>query len=187
MIEPDHLPAAPSAEDLLRAAFKYHDALVSQAFALLQDWSLAQDAVQETFIVLQKKHAEFRPGSSVFAWARQMVRYEALNLLRARGRETCVGDEALFALVDAQFEKHLNHDALAALEQQKAALHHCLDRLEPDALDLLLGFYRDRVSCDDLASVRQRSVNAIRLTLSRLRSRLRDCVRHRLVGAAMTP
>lgn len=93
----------------------------------------------------------------------------------------------MFALVDAQFEKHLNHDALAALEQQKAALHHCLDRLEPDALDLLLGFYRDRVSCDDLASVRQRSVNAIRLTLSRLRSRLRDCVRHRLVGAEMTP
>lgn len=187
MTEPNHLPATPSAEDLLRAAFKYHDALVSQAFALLQDWSLAQDAVQETFIVLQKKHAEFRPGSSVFAWARQMVRYEALNLLRARGRESCVGDEELFALVDAQFEKHLNHDALAALEQQKAALHHCLDRLEPDALDLLLGFYRDRASCDDLASVRRRSVNAIRLTLSRLRSRLRDCVRHRLVGAELTP
>ena len=91
MSEINTVPIAPGPEVLLRAAFKYQDALVSQAFALLQDWSLAQDAVQETFIVLQKKHAEFRPGSSVFAWARQMVRYEALNILRARGRETCVG------------------------------------------------------------------------------------------------
>ena len=61
MAELIDMPSVPSAEDLLRAAFKYHDALVSQAFALLQDWSLAQDAVQETFIVLQKKHAEFTP------------------------------------------------------------------------------------------------------------------------------
>lgn len=187
MAELIEMPGVPNAEDLLRAAFKYQDALVSQAFALLQDWSLAQDAVQETFIVLQKKHAEFRPGTSVFAWARQMVRYEALNLLRARGRETCVGDEELFALVDAQFENHLTPDALAALEQQKSALQHCLAQLEPDALGLLLGFYRDRASCDALAAARRRSANAIRLTLSRLRSRLRDCVRHRLVGAELKP
>ncbi len=177
----DESQRALSAEDLLRAAFKYQDALTSYAYALLQDWALAQDTVQETFIVLQKKHAQFRPGANVFTWARQMVRFEALNLLRARGRESCVIDEQLFALIDAQFEEHQDGDALARMELQKAALQHCMGQLERDSLDLLLGFYKERLSCDQLAGTRHRSVNAIRLSLSRLRAKLRDCVRHRLV------
>lgn len=181
------MTSSVSAEDLLRAAFKYHDALVSYAYGLLQDWALAQDAVQETFITVQKKHAEFTPGTNILAWTRRIARYEALNILRARGRETFVGDEELFALVDAQFEEHLNHDAVAVLEQQKAALHHCLAQLEPDVLQLLLGFYRDRVACERLAAVHRRSVNAIRLALSRIRSRLRDCVRLHLALAEVKP
>lgn len=172
--------SALSAEDLLRAAFKYQDALTSYAFALLKDWALAQDAVQETFIVLQKKHAEFRPGGNVFTWARQMVRYEALNILRARGRESCVADEELLALVDAQFAEHMNPDALARMEQQKIALQHCMTRLDNNSLELLLGFYRERFSCDELAKARRRTVNAIRLALSRSRARLRECVRGRM-------
>jgi RNA polymerase sigma-70 factor, ECF subfamily len=174
------LPSALSAEDLLRAAFKYQDALTSYAYALLQDWALAQDAVQETFIVLQKKHAEFRPGANVFTWARQMVRFEALNIIRARSREHYMADEELLALVDAQFVEHMNADVLARMEQQKAALQHCMTRLDSDTLNLLLGFYRERLSCDQLATARQRTVNAIRLALSRIRARLRDCVRNRL-------
>ncbi len=180
---PTESVSALSAEDLLRGAFKYQDALTSYAFALLQDWALAQDAVQESFIVLQKKHAEFRAGANVFTWARQIVRYEALNILRARGRECCVADEELLALVDAQFVEHLNADALARMEQQKVALQHCMARLDTSSLELLLGFYRERLSCDELASVQRRSVNAIRLALSRTRARLRECVRSRMAIA----
>ncbi len=177
-IQADSAPP-PSAEDLLRAAFKYQDALTSYAFAMLQDWALAQDAVQETFIVLQRKHAEFRAGANVFTWARKIVRYEALNILRARGRESCVMDEELFALIDAQFAEHQDLEAVARMEQQKTALQHCMGQLDADAVSLLLGFYRERLSCEELARG-QRTVNAIRLTLSRLRARLRDCVRGRL-------
>src|SRR5687767_180482 len=180
MVETSSQANSLSAEHLLRAAFKYQDALTSYAFALLQDWALAQDAVQETFIVLQKKHAEFRPDGNVFTWARQMVRYEALNILRARGRESCVADDELLALVDAQFVEHVNADALARMEQQKTALQHCMTRLDSEALDLLLGFYRERRSCDELATARRRTVNAIRLALSRIRARLRECVRDRM-------
>lgn len=171
---------ALSAEDLLRAAFKHQDALTSYAFALLQDWALAQDAVQESFIVLQKKHAEFRPGASVFAWARQIVRFEALNIMRARGRESCVADEELLALIEAQFAEHMNPDAVSKMEEQKVALQQCMARLDSPSLELLLGFYRERLSCDELAAARQRTVNAIRLALSRTRARLRACVRSRL-------
>jgi len=181
----DAEPACPvtqpvTAEDLLRAAFKYQDALMSYAYGLLQEWALAQDAVQEAFIVLQKKHAEFRPGASVFAWARQIVRFEALNILRSRQREAYFVDEELFSLVDQQFEKYLDPEAVRALESRKAALQQCLARLDQDSLSLLLGFYKDALSCEKLSAVHHRSVNAIRLALSRIRTKLRECVRQHL-------
>lgn len=173
----------PTGEDLLRTAFKYQDALVSYAYALLQDWGLAQDAVQEAFIVLQKKHAEFNPGANVYTWTRQIVRFEALNLLRSRQNESCFVDEELFSLVEQQFEKHLDLEAVGRLELRKSALQYCLARLDGQSLSLLLGFYKDAMPCERLAALHRRSVNAIRLALSRIRSKLRDCVRHRLALA----
>src|SRR5688500_1446092 len=100
-----------AAEELLRSAFKYQDALVAYAFGLIQDWALAQDAVQEAFIVVQRKHAEFRAEASVFTWVRQIVRFEALNILRSRQREACFVDEELISLIDRQFERYLDGEA----------------------------------------------------------------------------
>lgn len=174
-------PVTP--EDLLRSAFKYQDALVSYAYALLQDWALAQDAVQEAFIVLQRKHAEFKPGANAFTWARQIVRFEALNLIRSRHREACFADEELFALVDEQFERHLDQETTSAMDAQKAALQHCMARLDAESTSLLLGFYKDALSCEKLSEVHRKSVNAVRLSLSRIRAKLRDCVRARLAMA----
>jgi RNA polymerase sigma factor (sigma-70 family) len=174
---------APTAEDLLRTAFRCQDALVSFAYALLQDWALAQDAVQEAFIVLQKKHAEFNPEANVYTWTRQIVRFEALNLLRSRQNESCFVDEELFSLVEQQFEKHLDLEAIGRLESRKTALQYCLAGLDHESLSLLLGFYKDAVPCERLAALHRRSVNAIRLALSRIRGKLRECVRHRLALA----
>jgi RNA polymerase sigma-70 factor (ECF subfamily) len=176
-----------TAEDLLRSAFKYQDALVSYAYGLLQDWALAQDAVQEAFIVLQKKHTEFRADASVFAWARQIVRFEALNIRRARQRELRFIDDELVSLVDQQFERHLDLDSVGALESRKAALQHCMAKLDGDSVTLLLGFYKDALSCEKLADAQRKSVNAVRLSLSRIRSKLRDCVRHHLALTEVRP
>lgn len=173
-------PGSMTAEDLLRSAFKYQDALVSYAYGLLQDWALAQDAVQEAFIVLQKKHAEFRPDANVYTWVRQIVRFEALNILRSRQRESYFIDDELFSLVDQQFERHLDLDAIGALESRKTALQHCMSRLDGESVSLLLGFYKDALSCEKLAEAQRKSVNAIRLSLSRIRTKLRECVQRQL-------
>lgn len=176
-----------SAEDLLRSAFKYQDALVSYAYGLLQDWGLAQDAVQETFIVLQKKHAEFRAGSNVYTWARQILRFEALNIRRSRSREACLIDDELIALVDQQFERFVDAEVIGAQEGRKTALQHCMERLDQDSVDLMLGFYKDSLSCENLAALHRKSVNAVRLSLSRIRTRLRECVQHQLALAEVKP
>ena len=163
-------------DDLLKRCFAYQASLVGYAYVILQDWGLAEDAVQEAFLILQKKAQEYDSAQNDFAWVRRMVRYRCLKILESRKRESCLVDEELLGLIDAHYESWEDDGRNDRLERQKAALRRCMALLSPDSLGLILGFYRDRIPCEALAKMKERSVNAIYLALSRIRARLRECV-----------
>ncbi len=60
------------------------------------------------------------------------------------------------------------------------ALYSCMQNLRGDARELLLSFYRDRLSCIELSKTFKRSENALRLLLSRSRSTLKSCIKKEL-------
>ena len=163
-------------DEVLRAAFKYQDALTAYAFWLLQDWMLAQDAVQEAYIVLAKKWEQYDPSKNIFTWVRQIVRFEALNILRSRRKEASVCDEELMSLVENTFENNFDEQAALKMKSEQSALHKCMSVVSKNNLSLLLGFYRDRRSCEALSGVFKKSANAVRLTLTRVRNKIRECV-----------
>jgi RNA polymerase sigma-70 factor (ECF subfamily) len=164
----------------LRAAFKHHDALTVYAYGLVRDWSLAQDAVQEAYLVLVNKWEEYQPGGDLFAWVRQMVRFEALNSLRSRGKELCIEQEELLTIVDRELVAHLDERSANHMREEREALKECMSGLGKKSLGILLGFYRNAVSCEKLAESNHTSANAVRLSLSRLRKQLRECLSYRL-------
>lgn len=172
----------PNQEDLLREAFKFQDALVCHAYALLRDWAWAQDAVQESYLVLVRKHEQFDPDLGVYGWIRKIVYFEALEIARKRKRDKHLPDEELLELIDQTFDVHLDEAAALKVNEEREALRGCMARLKRDAVDLLLGFYRDRFPCDQLAAIHGKSANAIRLLLSRLRRKLRECVQAKLIS-----
>lgn len=173
-------------DEVLRATFKYQDALTAYAYGLLQDWMLAQDAVQEAYIVLVKKWEEYDSSKNIFTWVRQIVRFEALNMLRSRKKEAYVGDEELLSLVDQTFEHNFDEQSALKMKSERSALHKCISAVSQKNVGILLGFYRDRKSCDDLAGIFKRSANAIRLTLTRIRKKIRDCVSKRMKATGST-
>jgi len=167
-------------DEVLRAAFKYQDALVGYAYGLSRDWSLAQDAVQESYLTLVRKWHDYKPEGNLFLWVRQMVRFEVLNLLRRRGREEAVERNNLLSLVDQEFAKHLDEGSAGRMVDERRALTECMSGLKKRSLDLLVDFYRNAVPCEKLAVLHRCTVNAVRLALSRLRKQLRDCMSFRL-------
>ena len=169
-----------SQDEILRAAFKYQDALTSYAFSLLRDWALAQDVVQESYLVLLRKWQDFQPETNLYAWVRQIVRFEALNVLRSRKTERPLVFAELEALVDRRFEAQLREPEALRMNEERKALHECMAGMQQEALDILLGFYRDRCSSEELASRYRRSIKGIRLFLSRLRKKWRMCVPSRM-------
>src|SRR5437879_5429889 len=127
-------------EEVLRAAFKHHDALTVYAYGLVRDWSLAQDAVQEAYLVLVNKWKEYQPEGDLFSWVRQMVRFEALNALRSRGKEHCVEHEELLSIVDRELISHLDERSANHMREERDALKECMSGLGKKSLGLLLGF-----------------------------------------------
>ena len=50
--------ASLTEEEVLQAVFKYQGALTTYAFGLLRDWALAEDAVQDAYMVALRKRDE---------------------------------------------------------------------------------------------------------------------------------
>src|SRR5258706_9494856 len=159
---------------VVKGAFQHREALLSYAFALLRDWLKAEDAVQDAFIVVMNKWAEFRPGTSLFLWVRQIVHYKTLEAARARRLSPV--EEELLARVAASMERGLDEEIAARQRLRRQALQRCMAHLDPKSAGLLSGFYTQSLSCESLAQLQHRSINAVRLALSRLRKQLHDCV-----------
>ena len=167
-----------SREAVVKEAFQFREALLSYAFALLRDWVRAEDVVQDAFIVVMNKWADFKPGTSLFLWVRQIVHFKVLEAARAKKMSPV--EEELLAKVAASMQRGLD-EQIADLQRLKSqALQRCMSHLDPRSADLLSGFYTESMSCESLAQLHKRSVNAVRLSLSRLRKQLHDCVERRL-------
>lgn len=170
------MPQDVDQKRVLSEVYRSQDALVAYAFMILRDWGLAQDVVQESVVAANGRWREFRAGEAVFPWLKRVTRNKAVDAIRKRKRLMYVEDADLLALVDAQFDRRFEEDRVEeAMGRQREALQVCMDKLESKALALLLGFYRDRQSCEKLASVYGKSVNAVRLSISRIRALLREC------------
>jgi len=165
-------------DEVVKGAFQHRDALLSYAFALLRDWVKAEDVVQDSFIVVMNKWAEFRPGSSLFLWVRQIVHFKALEAARTRKMSSV--EEELLNRVAATMQRGLDEEIAARQRLRRQALQRCMSTLDARSARLLSGFYTESLSCETLAQAQRRSVNAVRLALSRLRKQLQECVRRQL-------
>ena len=162
--------------ELMKEAFKFQHAFVSYAYGLLRDWSLAEDAVQEAFLVLMQKWEEFKPELGVYGWARKMVYFKAQELSRSRRKEHALKDEDLDALVQETLDAHFDEAEGARYEPRLIAYQECLGQLDKGAAELLTRYYWDNLPGEKIAEMFHRSVNAVWLSLSRIRKSLRDCI-----------
>jgi len=120
---------------VVKGAFQHREALLSYAFALVRDWVKAEDIVQDAFIVVMNKWTEFRPGSSLFLWVRQIVHFKALEAARAK-KMTAVEDE-LLARVAAAMERGIDEEIAARQRLRRQALQRCMSHLDPKSAGLL--------------------------------------------------
>ena len=165
----------PTQREQVQQLFVRHSGLLHGFIASLYgDLVLAEDILQEVFLVVTAKAAEFQVGSDFPAWARAIARFKTLELLRSQRRARGTLSEAAIDLLEAA-----QPDA-DAWGRQREALHRCMQRLTPAQRRLAEFAYRDGLSPAAIAERLAQSANVIHVLLSRLRTALRGCVLARL-------
>ena len=179
VVNRSELPPIADAERvaLVQGLFIRHQPVVRAAvLALLPDFTLADDVVQETFLTATRKAADFAPGTNFPAWVCAIARFKAREALR-RGPTTfhVLSDELLDTLCAEEPE-------IPDLERQLRLFEECIRGLSPKARRAIELRYRSAGRPGDVAAAMGWTVGAVKVALSRARLVLRDCIARKLAA-----
>lgn len=134
---------------------------------------LAEDAFQETFLVVHRRLADFRRDGDFPAWVRGIARNVLRQLGRKGNRLQTMADEALTGLIDQAVAEH---EAVNEPVDRLPALRRCVERLAEPQRRLLHLRYALGQPIEQIAVVLHRTPGAAQVALSRLRTVLGDCM-----------
>lgn len=153
----------------------HHDMLFGYMLALCGNHHLAEDLVQETFVVVWRKlREETAPVSNPGAWLRTIGKNVMMNeFQRLKRRPLCLVEEV--ADVVAERLTCSGHSG-----PWNEALDQCMKGIGEKGKKILDLRYSQGLSCDRIAGEMQMTLDAVHQWLSRLRVRLKECVEGRL-------
>ncbi len=159
---------------------QHQSQLFGYIHSLVRDLNDADDLFQQTTIILWKKFDEYDRGRSFLAWACGVARLEIANFLRARGRHRLYFcDELNLLLIEAHEEF-----TPVELEDRRAALVKCVEKLRERDRQLLKECYADAAAVTEVARRHGRSSQSVHNSLRRIRRALFECIRRTLTQEA---
>jgi RNA polymerase sigma-70 factor (ECF subfamily) len=154
-------------------------AIAGYIAAVVGDPHQADDLVQEVAVVLLRKFLDYDERRPFVAWAMGMAKTAILSWRRDQGRSQRRFAEATIEALGASWEA-----MLPELDERRAALHGCVERLQGRGRELLALRYEQELAPQAIADRLGLSAVAVRVALTRLRSALQSCVERRLGGSA---
>src|SRR5438477_3331745 len=116
---------------LLRLLLTHRGMLLGYILSVVRDFHLAEDVFQDASLVILKKGLRLQDESDFPAWARKVVRFEALNALRKENKEPELLEPAMLGLLEKEWGKD------TAPDQSRLALRECIQHLPPKARRLI--------------------------------------------------
>jgi RNA polymerase sigma-70 factor (ECF subfamily) len=145
--------------------------------SLVLDPHLRDDVFQEVALTLWRQMDSYDWERSFGAWARGIA---SRKIMQRRDQDArfpvAFSPETIQAVLDA-FER--TEDAASG---RLDALRECLKSLPDHSRSLLELRYERGLACEDIARQSGRSLDAVYQSLSRIRTKLEECVRQRLAG-----
>ena len=169
------MPSNDSSEAFVRALTNNQNRIYGYIFSMLGDHHRAADVLQESNLVLWRKIDEFRPGSDFIPWAFAIARFQVMAHLRDKGRDRCILEPDLVELIGEELQ-----DEAEGFEEMRVGLRACLAKLPEKSRSLIDSRYFGGRSINEIAAESQKTSEAIKVALLRIRRGLRDCVQHEL-------
>ena len=131
----------------------------------------AEEALQETNVVLWSKAAEFIPDSSFSAWAQKVAYFKVLAFRKRGMRDRLTFTPELLEI----FSREATSDD-AADDRRRLALVACLEKLSERDRGLIMRRYAAGVTVHSVADEVNRPASSIYRSLERIRLALLTCI-----------
>ena len=162
----------PATQRVAQLFVRHQPAVRSFAIALTGDFTAADDVVQETFLTITAKAAEYDTGRNFTAWACGIARLKVLENRRAARRFSPAVVDSLAASVSIE----------ELGEERLPLLLGCLEKLPPKARELVHLRYFSEHGPGEIAQLLGRTVAGVNAALLKAREALRDCVSRKLAA-----
>jgi RNA polymerase sigma-70 factor, ECF subfamily len=147
--------------------------LFGLALRILRNRELAEEIVQDSFVLLWNNAHTFDPGrGSAMAWLARIVRNRCIDLIRRRGRETPLDHTS----IEGWEDPGSSPADLAALSSDARRLHHCLDELEESPRKVLKLVYYEGMTYEEVAVHLGVPLGTVKSWVRRSLTRLRSCL-----------
>jgi RNA polymerase sigma-70 factor, ECF subfamily len=140
-------------------------------YAMIPRWEDADDVFQETSRVLWQKFGEFRRGTSFFAWACQVARYQVLTFRRRQRRSRVTFTDAFLDKVAATADASVEW-----LDAEQQALADCVEMLDPRHREIVLLRFAPAATTKSVAARLGMTADAVYKALSRIQATLLKCI-----------
>lgn len=158
---------------------QYQPAIRSYILSIIPDFFLADDVMQDVFLVVTRKAHSFELGTSFPAWVKTIARYKALEAIRAgKNRFESLSEEVLEALGAEP------RDFSTQIDERLGLLSHCIKELAPQARRSIELRYRNEHLPPEIARLMGCTVQSVNVTLSRARVFLRECVLRKMAAGS---
>ena len=147
--------------------------LFGLALRILRNRELAEDIVQESFVLVWKKASSFDPGrGAAMAWLGRIVRNRCIDALRQRGRETPLDEASI-----KHWEDPTPSPAeLAALSRDAIRLRACIEELDDNPRQCLMLAYFEGMTYKEAAARLNVPLGTVKSWVRRTLVRLRGCM-----------
>ncbi len=176
---------APSREALLQACAGGDRAALQSLYAttapqlfglalgILRSRELAEDIVQDSFVLVWRHAHSFDPGrGTAMAWLARIVRNQCFDLLRRRGRESPLDE----ALLQSREDPAPSPAELTALSRDAQRLRGCIDELEESPRRSLLLAYYEGLTFEQVAGRLGAPLGTVKSWIRRSLMRLKGCM-----------
>lgn len=159
---------------------RYFDRLYSLVFHQVgRNQDVAEDIVQETFLVMLKSMGNFRGQSKFYTWLCSIAYHKIADFYRQQRRQAKRGKEPLGieSLEGKQiWPAELVTPGIAESEETRQVVEQALLSLPLDYRQVLLFKYVEQMPVSEISQIMRRSPKSVEGLLTRARKALRVCL-----------
>jgi RNA polymerase sigma-70 factor (ECF subfamily) len=158
---------------------EHRRALMAYAFTCCRKLDLAEDIVQETFLIAFQKRDQYFAEADFGGWLISIARHV---WFRERDRRRLHENATQFLHDHASLIFDRENYSDSQWDQQREALEGCLRKLGDIERDLIHAHFARRLTYAEIAGTMQRTLAWVKVRMFRARVALMECVRLALRG-----